>query len=117
MNVRSITPFKERLLTQRASLQEQLKTLRGGDIGRVEASANHFASHEDSTAQTNTARELEFALDARETEELDQIEAALRRIEDGSYGQCADCGVEIPSARLDVAPEASRCIACQEKVE
>jgi DnaK suppressor protein len=117
MTIRSITPFKERLLAQRAELHDQLKTLRGGDIGRVEASANHFGTHEDSTAQTNTARELEFALDARETEELNQIEAALRRIEDGSYGQCVDCGVEIPSARLEVAPEAMRCIACQEKVE
>ena len=117
MTVRSNTPFKERLLTQRAGLQDQLKTLRGGDMGRVEASANHFGSHEDSTAQTNTARELEFALDARETEELNQIEAALRRIEDGRYGQCVNCGVEIPSARLEVAPEASRCIACQEEVE
>ena len=117
MTIRSITPFKERLQTQRAGLQEQLKALRGGDIGRAEASANHFGGHEDSTAQTNTARELEFALDARETEELNQIEAALRRIEDGSYGQCVDCGVEIASVRLEVAPEASRCIACQEKVE
>jgi DnaK suppressor protein len=117
MTTRSINPFKERLLTQKTGLQEQLKTLRGGDVGRAEASAEHFGGHPDSTAQTNTARELEFALDARENEELNQVEAALRRIEDGSYGQCTDCGVEIPSARLHAAPEASRCIACQEKVE
>jgi DnaK suppressor protein len=117
MTTRSINPFKDRLLTQKAGLQEQLKTLRGGDVGRAEASAEHFGGHPDSTAQTNTARELEFALDARENEELNQVEAALRRIEDGSYGQCTDCGVEIPSARLHAAPEASRCIACQEKVE
>jgi DnaK suppressor protein len=117
MTTRSTNPFKERLLAQRAGLKEQLQTLRGGDIGRAEASAEHFGGHEDSTAQTNTARELEFALDARENEELNQVEAALRRIEDGNYGQCTDCGVEIPSARLHAAPEASHCIACQEKVE
>ena len=117
MTTRSTAPFKERLLAQREGLKEQLKTLRGGDIGRAEASAEHFGAHEDSTAQTNTARELEFALDARESDELNQVEAALRRIADGSYGQCIDCGVEIPSARLHAAPEAPRCIACQEKVE
>jgi DnaK suppressor protein len=117
MTTRSTAPFKERLLAQREGLKEQLKTLRGGDIGRAEASAEHFGGHEDSTAQTNTARELEFALDARESDELNQVEAALRRIADGSYGQCIDCGVEIPSARLHAAPEAPRCIACQEKVE
>lgn len=117
MTQRSLSPFKEHLLAQRAGLHDQLNILRGGEIGRVEASANHFGSHEDSTAQTNTARELEFALDTREIEEINQIEAALRRIEDGSYGQCVDCGVDIPTARLEVAPEAMRCIACQEKVE
>ena len=117
MTTRSTTPFKERLMAQKAGLQEQLQTLRGGNIGRVEASADHFGAHEDSTAQTTTARELELALDARESEELSQVEEALRRIENGSYGECIDCGVDIPSARLDAAPEASRCIACQEKVE
>ena len=117
MTTRSTTPFKERLLAQKAGLQEQLQTLRGGNIGRDEASADHFGAHEDSTAQTTTARELELALDARESEELNQVEEALRRIENGSYGECIDCGVDIPFARLDVAPEASRCIACQEKVE
>lgn len=117
MTTRSTTPFKERLLAQKAGLQEQLNTLRGGDVGRIEASADHFGGHEDSMAQTTTARELELALDARESEELNQVEEALRRIENGSYGECIDCGVEIPSARLHAAPEALRCITCQETVE
>lgn len=117
MNIRSIAPYKERLLAQRASLHEQLQTLRGGDMGRVEASADHFGGHPDSTAQTHTARDLELALDAHESAELDQVEAALQRIENGNYGQCSDCGVAIPSARLDAAPEAPRCMDCQEKTE
>lgn len=109
--------FKEQLLAQRSSLLAQLSDLRGGTVGRAEASAEHFAEKEDSTAQLNTARELEFALDARDSEELDRVDAALRRIEDGSYGLCVDCGVEIPPARLHAAPDALRCIACQEKLE
>ena len=92
-------------------------TLRGGDVSRVEASAAHFGQSEDSTAQVTTARELEFALDERETAELALVQAALNRIAQGTYGQCVDCGVEIPAARLHAAPEAARCIACQEKVE
>lgn len=111
------TPFKEQLLAQRASLLEQLANLRGGKIGRAEASANHFGQAEDSTAQVSTERELEFTLDARETDELNMVDAALRRIEAGTYGQCIDCGVQIPAARLHAAPEAPRCIACQEKAE
>jgi DnaK suppressor protein len=44
-----------------------------------------------------------------------QILAALGRIQDGSYGTCADCGRPIPEGRLEARPEASRCVACQSK--
>ncbi len=118
MNTQQLTtPFKNQLLSKQAALQEQLASLRGGSVSRTEASADHFSRPEDSTAQVATARELEFALDEHETAELNLIAAALRRIEEGTYGQCVDCGVQIPAARLHVAPEAARCIDCQEKAE
>lgn len=109
--------LKAQLLAQRASLTGQLVSLRGGNVGRAEASAEHFGHPEDSTAQTNTERELEFALDAHESAELRLVEEALSRMEAGTYGVCVDCGTEIPPARLKAAPEAARCIPCQEKVE
>jgi DnaK suppressor protein len=112
-----IAPFKKQLLERQAALQEQLSSLRGGDKSRAEASADHFNRPEDSSAQVNTARDLEFALDEHETVELAQVAAALGRIEAGTYGQCVDCGVEIPANRLHAAPAAMRCISCQEKVE
>jgi DnaK suppressor protein len=117
MTTQLTAPFKAQLLAQRATLVEQLASLRGGTVGRAEASADHFARPEDSTAQVTTARELEFAMDERETAELAAIQAALNRIEAGVYGQCVDCGKDIPAARLHAAPEAARCIACQEKAE
>ena len=65
--------------------------------------------------------DLETALDVaevwRDVGELREVEAALLRIKDGSYGECIDCGKPIPFARLHANPSASRCIACQEKVE
>lgn len=117
MSLFSTNPFKNQLLAQRTSLLAQLRSLRGGSVGRVEASVDHFGQTEDSPAQVSTARDLEFALDARESAELDQIEAALQRIEAGTYGQCVDCGVQIPTARLHAAPEAARCVPCQAKTE
>ena len=110
-------PFKAQLMARRAALLVQLAQLRGGTVGRAEASADHFARPEDSGAQLATARELEFALDARESAELNAVDAALQRIEAGTYGQCIDCGIPIPEARLHAAPEATRCITCQEKTE
>jgi DnaK suppressor protein len=40
---------------------------------------------------------------------------ALRRIELGTYGTCADCGKGVPEGRLEAKPEAARCVACQSK--
>lgn len=44
--------------------------------------------------------------------EVRAIDAALGRIEDGSYGTCVKCGTEIPKARLDLVPQAALCAAC-----
>jgi DnaK suppressor protein len=109
--------FKAALLLQRQALQAQLTTLRGGEVGRAEASSEHFTDREDRTAQANSARDLELALDAHDTAEISLVNAALKRIEDGSYGECLDCGTHIAEARLKAAPEANRCIHCQEKLE
>ncbi|MGZ6793261.1 MAG: TraR/DksA family transcriptional regulator [Mycobacteriales bacterium] len=46
-----------------------------------------------------------------------EAEAALARLEAGSYGLCVDCGEKIAEARLEFRPEAARCLACQEKHE
>ncbi len=117
MDQRLISPFKKQLLEQRDSLLGQIASLRGGNIGRAQASADHFGQSEDSRAQTVSERDLEFALDARETAELAAVDAALIRIENGSYGVCTDCGVDIPAPRLHAAPEAARCIDCQQIIE
>jgi phage/conjugal plasmid C-4 type zinc finger TraR family protein len=45
----------------------------------------------------------------------DEVLAALARIDDHSYGQCVDCGHEIPEGRLDARPDAARCVNCQAK--
>ncbi len=65
--------------------------------------------------------DLETALDvaevARDATELRDVEAALARIDDGTYGICVESGEPIPYARLAANPSAARCIACQERLE
>ncbi|HBH36821.1 MAG TPA: conjugal transfer protein TraR [Curvibacter sp.] len=118
MSIRDSTSYKQQLLAQRATLLGQLASLRGGPVGRAESSATHFGEREpDSRAQMESERGLEFTLDARESAELDAIDAALQRIETGVYGVCTDCGAEIPDARLHAAPETARCIVCQDRLE
>ena len=44
---------------------------------------------------------------------IDEIDAALHRIADGTYGACVHCGVAIPAERLEFRPFAAGCVACQ----
>jgi DnaK suppressor protein len=116
MKTRAAPPFKQQLLQQREALLQQLEQLRGGS-NRVDAANEILAQQGDPHAQVFSERELELILDDRETAEIRTIDAALERIEAGTYGQCVDCGVQIPEPRLVVAPEAARCVGCQEKFE
>ena len=61
--------------------------------------------------------EIEQADLSRDQNELLDIEAARRRLDDGSYGICTDCGADIGFERLHAEPEAARCIACQRRHE
>ena len=50
-------------------------------------------------------------------QELAMIRLALRRIDDGSYFHCSECGAEIPLARLDLLPYTAHCVDCAETFE
>ncbi len=117
MDKQKSAAHQKQLLAMRAALLAQISDQRGSADSRADAAADRFGHHEDSPAQTSTERELEFAISDREAEELAAIDAALNRIEAGTYGACLDCGVQIAAARLDASPEVARCIPCQEKVE
>lgn len=57
------------------------------------------------------------ALDEQERREMEEIQAALARIDAGTYGLCEACGEVISPARLEALPMARRCVPCQERVE
>ena len=111
------TDYREDLLAQRADLLAQIAQQRGGVRSRVDVAEEHFAHSEDSPAQLSSDRDLEFALNERETAELDVIAQALARLDAGSFGACTDCGTPIAAERLRATPQAARCMACQEKAE
>jgi DnaK suppressor protein len=50
-------------------------------------------------------------------EQLEQVEQALGRLEDGTYGKCQNCGQDIAPGRLQAMPQATLCIRCQEELE
>ncbi len=60
---------------------------------------------------------VDLAQSLRDAGEIQAIDAALRRLRDGQYGPCADCGEPIDAERLLAQPAALRCAACQQHFE
>jgi len=70
----------------------------------------------DEAAESNKRRLIQ-TLSYRDSVVLKQIESALQRIEEGTYGICLKCGQLIPEKRLELIPYALLCVSCQEKEE
>ncbi len=66
-------------------------------------------------AQTTSERARVLSLADGLQQRLDDIQAALGRIDKGTYGKCVACGKDIPPERLEAIPAASLCIACKSK--
>jgi RNA polymerase-binding transcription factor len=62
---------------------------------------------------TETQRSAAMLTVARQ--QRSEVLGALNRIDQGSYGICADCGAKVPEGRLEARPEAARCVSCQGK--
>ncbi len=103
----------ERLQNQRAEILNMYKQ----DLRAGQESADDGT--EDIVDRANNAynRELMFSLSDTERATLLQIENALRRMEEGTYGKCANCGQPINILRLEAVPWARFCIDCQELAE
>jgi RNA polymerase-binding protein DksA len=68
-------------------------------------------------SMANALSDFNVARVDRQVQGIRDIEAAFRRIKDGEYGVCIDCGDDIGFTRLQAYPTAKRCIICQEKRE
>lgn len=62
-------------------------------------------------------RKLAMLLQDRERDKLEKIEEAIKRIEEGDYGECEECGEPISEKRLMIVPFARMCINCQQEAE
>jgi DnaK suppressor protein len=79
-------------------------------VGSVD---NHLAE----TASATLDREIDYTLEENSEHVLAEIEAALERIEAGTYGTCRTCGQPIAEERLEAIPYATQCIDCKRREE
>jgi RNA polymerase-binding protein DksA len=81
------------------------------------AELSHFDQHPADAASAAFEREKEFSILDRIQGELDDVERALRRLDDGTYGSCQACGGEIGDERLEAVPATRFCIQHQGDAE
>lgn len=62
-------------------------------------------------------QEMDLRVQEIRSEEIKKVEEALERVEAGTYGKCVSCGCRIPAARLQLLPEATLCVHCQQESE
>ncbi len=95
-----------------------IETTRSGEAsGGHNRDTSAFVSHPADISGDTIERERSVTMLSRNYEVARTIEDALKRIENGTYGDCESCGAEIPLARLKAKPHARLCIVCQEKQE
>lgn len=120
MKKTELKPYKEVLLALRSRLRGDVSSLAtaaltagGKGVDGNSTITSHMADMgSDVFEQHNT-----LLLMHNEEETLGQIEAALERIEDRTYGFCIECGCKIPKTRLNVLPYTPHCVKCASELE
>lgn len=96
-----------------AEIQSDLARSRTDSFGAIAGEAPDSGDQ----AMAALVADTDTAETNRDIRELQELDAARARIDEGSYGTCADCGDDIPMARLRAYPGAMRCITCQSVYE
>ena len=78
---------------------------------------SHADQHPADVASDLVDNDREVAMIEGTAQRIAEVTAALARLDDGSYGTCLDCATDIPAARLEIRPEAARCVGCQQKAD
>ncbi len=113
--------FRHVLLEAKQRVEHAIATLRDEHPGSLDDEVEEVATTSDNhlaeTASATLGREIDYTLGDNAEQVLSEIDAALQRIEDGTYGICSNCGNEIPRERLEANPWVSLCIDCKRKAE
>ncbi len=119
MKKRESKPFKELLTVLRARLRGDVSGLADAALNKNAAagSGSTLSNHMADMGSDQYEQDFSLSLMANEEEVLEQIEAALVRIEEGTYGVCEACEGKIPKMRLNALPFTAHCVKCADKIQ
>src|ERR687884_2289933 len=113
MDEKRLDHFRKILLEQ---LRQSTENVRSDQAAAFEANDDGVKDSVDMSLQ-DVNREIAFRLGERESQMVADIDQALLRIDEGTYGQCARCGKPIDERRLEAMPTARYDAACQAAIE
>ena len=108
-----VTEIRKLLLARREELLAEIRE----EIDQSQVGAKQRSADPTDQASDSADGDLALALAQSDTDELQQIEAALTRLLAGELGVCEECGCNIPMARLRALPYATTCIDCKRRRE
>src|SRR5438105_7293655 len=121
MSKMNVEKFRKRVLEEKARLEADRARLVHHPAEPMSQGAGELGdfdpNHPGDNAEETFERAKDVALTANVDGQLAQIEEALSRLDEGSYGTCQRCGKAITEARLEALPFATLCIDCQAYVE
>ena len=122
MSELSTERLREALLEERGRVLHAIKFLHDENPGSLEDETGELVSgsadnHPGDTATATFDRELDYTLEDNSEAVLAAIDAALGRLDEGTYGKCQRCGQPISQERLEAIPYATLCIECKRKEE
>jgi len=107
--------LKQMLEDRRRELMNEVQG-RMRDV-RADGNKDRDVLDQGESSEVDIQEDIEFALIQMKSETLNKINAALGRLDEGTYGNCYECGDEIAEARLRALPFAARCKDCEEARE
>ena len=121
MSAVDTTRFREILEEERQRVLDAISYLHeetpGSLADETEEVAGTVDNHLGETATATLDREIDYSLEENSEQVLRSIDAALQRIDEGTFGICATCGRPISEERLEAIPYATQCIDCRRKGE
>ena len=106
----ALADVRAALVAERAELQAQLD-----ELGDGATAGDHYDANFADSSQVTAERGEAAALAGRLQETLEDVDRALTKLSDGSYGACEGCGKPIGDARLEAMPTARNCMECASK--
>ena len=113
----STEELRAMLLGKRSAVQQQINELLAQYREHYATTHNNSVLDlEDMSLRDSTAEQQLSLLESRNRTRV-MLDTALRRLDEGEYGLCEDCGAEIGAGRLKALPFAKRCVSCQHQAE